>query len=321
VTALERFEMMVAARRFDEVLLAHREALRGHYHVSIGLESTAAALAELRQDEDGVMTNYRNHAHLLAVGADPEDLYAEILGRESPQRGRSGTLHLADPANGVPYTSAMVAGGLPLAIGMAFARVRTGRPGIVVCFFGDGAFGEGAVHESLNIAALWRLPVLFVCENNGEPDGGRANAYQSAASLTAIAEVHQVGASAADARHPQALCAAAVDAASAVRRDRAPFLLEARAAAWPGNAPFFPEDLTGPTSIADAATRRGEAWYDADDPVLNEARALLADGVALERLAEAADAAHERMERAFAAARGRAPADPRSVLTDVLAGP
>src|SRR5665213_4322206 len=141
---LDRLAAMLRARRFDETLIAHAELVTGVFHVSIGLESSAAALALTRTGADLVMLNHRNHGALAAIGSDLEVAFREILGRDGgPQRGRAGSLHLADAANGVPYTSAMVAGGVALGVGMALAKRRLAREGIVYAFFGDGAMGEG----------------------------------------------------------------------------------------------------------------------------------------------------------------------------------
>ena len=106
--------------------------------------------------------------------------------------GRAGTFHLSDSGLGVPYTSAMVAGGVPLAVGLAYGKARRSEKGIVFSFLGDGALGEGAVQECFNIASLWRAPVLFVCENNARPDDGRANAFQAAPTLAGLAEVNGI---------------------------------------------------------------------------------------------------------------------------------
>jgi acetoin:2,6-dichlorophenolindophenol oxidoreductase subunit alpha len=313
------FATMLRARRFDEAMLGALDRVDGHYHASIGLEATAAAVGACRRERDRVLTNYRNHAHLLAVGADPTTLLGEIFGRAGgPQRGRSGTFHLADPAHGVPYTSAMVGGGVPIALGVAFAQTRCGSDGLAFAFFGDGALGEGVLHESLNLAELWRLPVLFVCENNAEPTSGRANVYQSAAQLTDLAAAHGLRASAVDARHPAAVLACVAQLVEHVRAGRGPAFCEARAGSWPGNDPFFPLDLTGPTDLADATRTRGERWYDFDDPVLNEARRLLAGGVAPETLWDIDAGARAEMAHALATASTRPPAEPAAALDDVL---
>ena len=286
---LTRLAAMLRARRFDETLIANAELVSGVFHVSIGHEGVAAALAGARRPADLIMLNHRNHGALAAIGTDLELCYREILGRDGgPQRGRAGSLHLADAANGVPYTSAMVAGGVALGVGMALAKQRLGREGIVFAFFGDGAMGEGAMYESLNLAALWRLPVLFVCESNAPAavDGG----------------------------DPEAMATTMDDAVAAVRGGGGPRFIEARLHPWPGNATFLPRLVTGELDLRDAERPGEGGGWSAADPVLAEARALLRDGIALADLLELDRSVRASVQRAFASA-AAAPCAPESVAT------
>ncbi len=314
---LTRLAAMLRARRFDETLIVNAELVSGVFHVSIGHEGVAAALAGARTASDLIMLNHRNHGALAAIGTDLELAYREILGRDGgPQRGRAGSLHLADTANGVPYTSAMVAGGVALAVGMALAKQRLGREGIVFAFFGDGAMGEGAVYESLNLAALWQLPLLFVCESNAPADRGgeRANALQAARTLVALAGVHQIPASAVDGGDPEAVARTIDDAAAAVRGGGGPRFIEARLAPWPGNATFLPRLVTGELDLREAEQPGDAGGWSGADPVLAEARALLGDGVALADLLELDRSVRAAVEQAFANA-AAAPHAPDPVAT------
>jgi acetoin:2,6-dichlorophenolindophenol oxidoreductase subunit alpha len=317
--ALERLAAMLRARRFDEVLIARRELVTGVFHVSIGMEGTAAALAAARREGDLITLNHRNHGALAAIGSDAETAYREVLGRDGgPQRGRAGTLHLADARRGVPYTSAMVGGGVALAVGMALARRRLGQGGIVFAFFGDGAMGEGAIHESLNLAALWRLPVVFVCESNAAAVAGRAAALQAARELHELAAVHQIPAAAIDAGDARAIERALLEAAARVRDGDAPRFIEARTEPWPGNATFIPTLATGELDLREAARAASPGWG-AVDPLLREARALLAEGHALEDLLALDRAILEHAARAFERARAAAPAPAAAALEAVWA--
>jgi TPP-dependent pyruvate/acetoin dehydrogenase alpha subunit len=319
---LRRLAAMLRARRFDETLIAHAELVTGVFHVSIGQEGTAAALAAARAPADLIMLNHRNHGALAAIGSDLETMFREILGRDGgPQRGRAGSLHLADPANGVPYTSAMVAGGVALAVGLALAKRRLRRDGIVFAFCGDGAMGEGAMHESLNIASLWRLPLLVVCESNAAPVAERANAFQAARALTDIAAAHQVLAVTADADDARAIEAAMASAADAVRAGAGPRFIEARSEPWPGNRTFLPRLVTGELDLGDAAGP-GAGWT-AVDPILREARALHDDGVPAAAIAELDRAIRAEVRAAFerAAAAPAAPATLSLALAGVWAQP
>ncbi|MGH7357599.1 MAG: thiamine pyrophosphate-dependent dehydrogenase E1 component subunit alpha [Acidimicrobiia bacterium] len=311
---------MLRARRFDEALLANAHEIRGHYHVSIGLEATAAALAAVRRPDDLVSTTYRNHAQLAALGSDLAAMFAEVFGRDlGPQRGRAGSIHLADPQVGILHTSAMVSGGVPLALGLAYAARRRNPYAVCFCFFGDGAFGEGAVHESLNLAALWKLPVVFVCENNAVPAECRATAALTAPSLLAIAEVYGILGSEVDGGDAAAVTAALGGLTDEARRRRGPAFLDARSVPWPGNATFMPHDATGPTDLADATTDRAtDPWSARHDPVLRECRRLLAAGVALDDLRRIGDAVTAEVEQALTAAREAAPAPASAATTDVV---
>jgi TPP-dependent pyruvate/acetoin dehydrogenase alpha subunit len=318
---LQRLAAMLRARRFDETLIDHAELVTGVFHVSIGQEGTAAALATTRVAEDLIMLNHRNHGALAAIGSDLETAFREILGRDGgPQRGRAGSLHLADAAHGVPYTSAMVGGGVALAVGMGLAKRRLRRGGIVYAFFGDGAMGEGAMHESLNVAALWELPVLFVCESNARPGEGRANTFQAARALTELAEVHQIPASAVEAGDPRAIEAAMAADASAVRAGGGPRFIEARTEPWPGNRTFLPTLPDGALDLAEAAAAAPPlAGWAANDPVVREARALLADGIGAAAIEEIDESIRVQVREAFAAA-ATAPPPPVAAAMDGVWG-
>jgi TPP-dependent pyruvate/acetoin dehydrogenase alpha subunit len=315
-------EPLLRARRFDELLVANADEIKGHYHVSIGLESTAVALSVHRRPGDTITTTYRNHAHLAALGSDLAVMFAEVLGRDlGPQRGRGGSTHLSDPMVGVMHTSAMVSGGVSQALGLAYARIRTTADAVCFCYFGDGAFGEGAVHESLNLASLWELPVVFVCENNASPFDGKANAFQSARSLLAIAEVNAVPGEAVDARHPAATTETMGRLTAEVRAGGGPRFLEARAAQWEGSTSFFPHDATGRTDVRDAGRRCGDDWRDRDDPVLNECRRLLAAGVSMESLVSLDERVTDEVEHALDIGRKATTAPPGAATSDVVASP
>jgi TPP-dependent pyruvate/acetoin dehydrogenase alpha subunit len=311
---------MLRARRFDETLIAHSELVTGVFHVSIGMEATAAALAGVRADGDLITLNHRSHGALAAIGCDPQLIYGEILGRDGgPQRGRAGTLHLADASRGVPYTSAMVAGGPALAVGMALARKRLGQPGIVFAFLGDGALGEGAMHESLNLASLWQLPVLFVCESNAAAVPGHANRMQAARTLHSLAEVHQIPSRALDAGEAEVIAAAMGEDAAAVRAGAGPRFIEARTPQWPGNASFIPTQSGGVLDLRDAAAPAPPAGWPALDPLLREARALLAAGANIEQLLELDALIATAAAEAFARAAAAAPAPSAAAFDQVWA--
>lgn len=269
---------LLRARRFDETLVLHAHLVTGVFHVSIGMEATAAAHACVREEGDVMMLGHRSHAHLTAIASDPADLYREIMGRDGgPLRGRAGSLHLADPGRGVPYTSAMLGGGAAIASGIALAMARRRSSSVVFAFFGDGAMSEGAIYETLGLARAWRLPVLFVCESNAP--GDRAGQF------AALAQAHGIAGSTVDGRDPRRTLSALQDAASAVRAGAGPRFIEAVSEPWPGNSTFIPH----PEPILDlrtVASDRIAEPFPSSDPVRSEARSLLSEGIPLRQLLE-----------------------------------
>jgi pyruvate dehydrogenase E1 component alpha subunit len=167
--ALHLLHQMLRIRRFEEacVELYSATKIRGFLHLYIGEEAVAVgAMAALRPD-DAIVATYREHAQALVRGVDTGAVMAEMFGKvEGCSRGRGGSMHLFDASTRLYGGNAIVAGGLPLAVGLGLADRMLGRDHVTACFFGDGAVAEGEFHESMNLAALWRLPVLFCCENN-----------------------------------------------------------------------------------------------------------------------------------------------------------
>ncbi len=144
-----------------------RGQIHGTMHLSIGQEASAVGICVGLSARDQITSTHRGHGHCIAKGADPARMFAEFFGRESGYcHGRGGSMHIADVSQGNLGANGIVGGGLPIAVGAALAIRQEKRSDVVVCFFGDGASNQGAFHESLNMAALWRLPVVFVCENN-----------------------------------------------------------------------------------------------------------------------------------------------------------
>jgi pyruvate dehydrogenase E1 component alpha subunit len=161
---------MVRIRRFEErcVELYSGALIRGFLHLYIGEEAIATGVVATLRDDDAVVSTYREHGHAIAKGIGMGPIMAEMFGKvDGVSRGRGGSMHLFDAATRFYGGNGIVAGGIPLAVGVALADRMQGRDRITVCFFGEGAVDEGAFHESINLASLWKLPVLFACENNG----------------------------------------------------------------------------------------------------------------------------------------------------------
>lgn len=318
---MRRLVPLLRSRHFDEVLLEHADLLVDHYHVSIGQEGTAVAVSLHREVTDPFLPNYRNHAHLVAAGSDPTVLYAEIFERDlGPQRGRSGSFHLSDPDLGFPHTSALVGGAVPLACGVAWARKRQGRGGVVLTNFGEGALGEGVIHECLNIAVLWDLPVVLLCESNQVARDGQANASQSAEALLDLPRAHRVPATYVDATQPAEADTVIGGVIAEVRAHGGPHFVQAQTCPWPGNGTFFPANTEGPLDLRRATGAAEEGTWAAGDPTLNEARLLLGQGVELDAMTRLSDDVRREMAEALRTAL-EAPRAPSHVAHDDVWAP
>lgn len=285
-------ERMLLIRRFEEAVgtLGARKVFPGHYHLYIGQEATGVGAMAALGPGDFIATTHRNHGHVLARGADPTACLAEILGRETGiNLGRGGTIHLCDPALGFLSTSGVVGSVVGLAAGGGYACRQRGDGTITAAFFGDGALEEGIAFECLNIAALWKLPVVFICENNsaeawGMAKGGYPTLVHAANDLRAIPGSLGIAAQRVEGVDPYAVHDAVRDAVRRCRAGEGPVFIEAMTKRWAGSAPLWPELATGITDIGMATGERPvgdgphRAWFEADDPVLRLARALAAEG-------------------------------------------
>ncbi|HXK30529.1 MAG TPA: thiamine pyrophosphate-dependent enzyme, partial [Candidatus Binatia bacterium] len=167
--ALHLLKEMLRIRRLEEKCAELYQAtkIRGFLHLYIGEEAVAVGAMQALESQDAVVATYREHGHALARGVSADSIMAEMYGKvEGCSRGRGGSMHLFDSATRFYGGNAIVGGGLPLAVGLALADKIAGRQQVTACFFGEGAVAEGEFHESVNLAALWKLPVLFCCENN-----------------------------------------------------------------------------------------------------------------------------------------------------------
>ena len=235
---------MLLIRRFEErsAELYMQGTIRGFLHLSIGQEAVAVGALAAVAAEDRIVAAYREHAHALARGVPPAAVMAEMFGKATGcSRGRGGSMHLFDVAHGIYGGNAIVAGGMPLAVGLALADALQARPHVTVCFFGDGAVAEGEFHESLNLAALWKLPVLFLCENNLYAMGTALVRHQAMPIIHRKAAAYGMESSAVDGMDVLAVEAAVRLAVELVRGTRAPYLLEARTYRFRAHSMYDPE--------------------------------------------------------------------------------
>ena len=166
---LRMYRQMVSIRLFEEQVneLYTRALMPGLAHLYVGEEAVAVGVCEALRRDDYITSTHRGHGHCLAKGAAPDRMFAELLGKEAGYcRGKGGSMHIADPATGNLGANAIVAGSVGIATGAAFSAKRLGNGRVCACFFGEGALGQGSFYEVMNLAQLWKLPVIYICENN-----------------------------------------------------------------------------------------------------------------------------------------------------------
>jgi pyruvate dehydrogenase E1 component beta subunit/2-oxoisovalerate dehydrogenase E1 component len=222
---------MLRIRHFEEKTaeLYAQGKIRGFLHLYIGEEAVAAGAMQALKPEDGIVATYREHGHALARGIPANTIMAETYGkREGCSRGRGGSMHIFDAKTRFYGGNAIVGGGLPLAVGLALADKLLDRPRVTACFFGEGAVAEGEFHECINLAALWKLPVLFLCENNLYAMGTNLQNSESQTDIHLKAESYQIPSEAVDGMDVIAVEESTRRAADAVRRGDGPRFLEFR---------------------------------------------------------------------------------------------
>ncbi|MBI1751673.1 MAG: thiamine pyrophosphate-dependent dehydrogenase E1 component subunit alpha [Acidobacteria bacterium] len=310
---LDLLAAMLRIRAYEERIVAfHDEGPFPHVCTSVGQEAAAVGVVSALRPDDQILTNHRSAGHLLARGADPGRLLAEVMGRSTGYcKGKSGTLHISAKELGVILTSTIVGGELSLAPGVALSRSMLGGEGIVVCFFGDGAACEGIFHESLNLASVWNLPVLYVCENNQWQAFVHRKETMTGDHVGPWAAAYGMDHLTVDGNDVEAVLEAATCAAAQVRQTRRPFLLEASTYRQRGHMEPHDQSYVDPAEI--------EAWL-AKDPIdrlsarLLDAGELTPQGLEALRLQ-----AREAMNAAAAFAQASPFPDPSELTTDVYA--
>lgn len=228
--AIELLYHMLRIRRFEEKCAELYSAgrIRGFLHLYIGEEAIAAGAMQCLSPEDAIVSTYREHGHALARGLSAGSVMAEMFGRQNGCcRGRGGSMHLFDASLRFYGGNAIVGGHLPVAVGLALADRMQGRSQVTACFFGDGVVAEGDFHESMNLAALWKLPVLFLCENNQYAMGTALNRHQSQTDIHLKAAAYAIPAAVVDGMDVLAVEAAMQVAVDHVKSGAGPYLLEA----------------------------------------------------------------------------------------------
>ncbi|WP_217915976.1 pyruvate dehydrogenase (acetyl-transferring) E1 component subunit alpha [Miltoncostaea marina] len=288
---LALWRRMLLVRRFEETCAELYAAgrIRGFLHLYVGEEAVAAGAMAALGPEDAVVATYREHAHALCRGMPAWSLMAEMLGMaEGCSRGRGGSMHLFDPSRRFYGGNAIVAAGLPTAVGVALADRMRGRRAVTACFFGDGAVAEGAWHESLNLAALWRLPVLFLCENNRYAMGTEITRALAEPRVARLAARYGMPAEAVDGMDVEAVADAAGAAAARVRDGAGPALLELETYRFRAHSMYDAERYRSKAEVArwrrrDPLTVQGDRLRAAgalDDDAAAEAERRVAEEIA-----------------------------------------
>ena len=256
---LDLLKQMIRIRRFEEKCaeLYTQEKIRGFMHLYDGEEAIAVGIIPTLEKRDRIVTTYREHGHALVRGVPMTTVMAEMYGKqEGCSRGRGGSMHLFDRATNFYGGNAIVGGGLPLAVGLALADHMQGNDLVIACFFGEGAVAEGEFHESLNLAALWGLPVLFVCENNLYAMGTALAFSESETNIQRKAACYGIASEAVDGLDVVAVEAAARRAVHAVRESHKPYFLECRTYRLRAHSMFDPQLYRDKAEIE--ARRQGE---------------------------------------------------------------
>jgi len=314
---LAMYECMVTIRRFEEKAseLANRGRLIGEVHSYVGQEASGAGVCAALRDVDYITSTHRGHGHAIAKGADIRLMMAELYGRRTGLcKGKGGSMHMADMGRGNIGSSAIVGGGLPIATGAGLAAQTEDKGRVAVCFFGDGASNEGCFHESLNLASCWKLPVIYVCENN------KYFEFSSSSSLIAgtihgHAVAYEMPGILVDGQDVLAVYRVAQEAVERARSGGGPTLLETDtyrfSTHYEGEAHRFPEDYR--------SAEEKDKWLRRDPVVLfrswlvDEEHATGAELTALEQRVEA------RIEEAVSFAEASPWPVPEEALEDVFA--
>ncbi|HEY5662398.1 MAG TPA: pyruvate dehydrogenase (acetyl-transferring) E1 component subunit alpha [Ilumatobacter sp.] len=235
---------MVFVRRFEErcAQLYQETKIRGFLHLYVGEEAIAAGVCHLLRADDGIVATYREHGHALMKGVSAEAVMAEMFGRvDGCSGGRGGSMHLFDAEHRLYGGNAIVGGGLPLAVGLGLAEQMNDTDRVIACFFGEGAMAEGEFHESMNLAALWDLPVLFCCENNRYAMGTALERSEAETDLAMRAAGYGMPSRAVDGMDVEAVVAATGEALSAIRSGAGPVFLEFRTYRFRAHSMYDPE--------------------------------------------------------------------------------
>jgi len=234
-TLIDLYTTMLTIRRFEERAYQEFYAgnIQGFVHSYIGQEAIAAGVCKHMSTKDRIVSNHRGHGHCIAKGADMRRMMAEIYGKKTGYcKGKGGSMHIADFSIGMLGADGIVGAGLPIATGAAIAQQLEGKGKIAAVFFGDGACQEGEFHEALNLASLWKLPLLFVCENNGWGVNTAAADALGAKNITRMPKAYHIASKVVDGNNVEQVYQAAGEAIARLRKGDGPYFLECTTYRW-----------------------------------------------------------------------------------------
>ncbi len=307
---------MILIREFDELAIQLRVAgkIYGAVHPYVGQEAVAVGVCSNLKVSDRVTSTHRGHGHCIAKGADIRRMMAELFGRvDGYCKGKGGSMHIADFALGMLGANGIVGGGLPIACGAALAAQLEGKGDVTICFFGDGAAAEGEFHEALNIASVWKLPIVFVCENNQYAANNAVAVQHPRVDIAAHAGAYQIPGVVADGNDVLEVYAATGDAVARARRGEGPSLLECKTYRWHFHAMrATPPPETRPSDEI--------ASWKARDPIARlEQHALGAGALSAADMSAIRERVKADLDDAVAFAEASPFPDPKDLLVDMFA--
>lgn len=305
MTLIRAFETRVAELYRDG-------AIPGFVHTSLGQEAVAAGVCGALSDSDWMTTTHRGHGHVLAKGADVNAMMAELFGRASGLcGGKGGSMHVADPALGILGANAIVGAGIPIAVGAALSSKLLDQGRVAVAFFGEGAVNQGAFHEAANLAAIWDLPVLLVCENNRYSEFTDSKTMSRVPSAASRASAYGIAANSVDGNDVLEVYDGAVQAVAACRAGQGPALIEAMTYRWHGHYEGDAQRYK-PADEAESWRRR--------DPLEHAEQRLRAEGVTQDEIAAVRENAAVCVTAAIELARAAANPDEAEAYRHVFLG-
>ena len=313
---MEMYRRMVTIRRFDERAVEefHAGNIPGNVHAYIGQEAIAVGVCSALRRDDLIVSTHRGHGHTIAKGADVKLMMAELFGRATGYcHGKGGSMHIADFQVGMLGANGIVGAGMPIANGAALAAQLEGSDAVAVAFFGDGASNEGSFHGSLNLAAIWKLPTIFVCENNRWASGVPTSYGLSVEDVSVRAVGYNIPGVTVDGTDVLAVYEAAEQAVLRARRGEGPTLMECKTFRWRLHSEIRgnPADPRSPEEVEMGMNR---------DPIASLSSILVEQGIATSEVLERVDReVHDVVNEAVAFAKASPLPQPQDALLDVFA--